>query len=152
MFAALDHVHNAVDLLVGQTVSLDERFCEAAVEFVAAVNGCDDWPTDLKEKARGIQQRLTEGGSVEATIGEMDPSTAEQIADDILDFAEALTTFRIDLMEPKPDSCMVACAGRPAREGAGLAQRNACTSVAVGGDLAAAAFDQLSLVDRTQCL
>ena len=103
MFAASDHVHNAVDLLVGRTVSLDERFCEAAAEFVAAVNRCDGWPADLKEKARRIAQRLTEGGSVEATIGEMEPSTAEQIADEILDFAEALTTFRIDRVEPEPD-------------------------------------------------
>ena len=102
MFAALDHVHNAVDLLVGQTVSLDERFCEAAAEFIAAVSRADDWPASLAEKARAIQRRLTEGGSVEVTVRDLDAATAEQIADEILDFAERLATFRVDRVDPGP--------------------------------------------------
>ncbi len=103
MYSGQDHIYNAVDLLVGQSVSLGERFHDAATEFLAAVNRADDWPLGLLERARRIERELTASDSLELTIPELDSEAVERIADDILDVAESLSTFRVDAAESEPD-------------------------------------------------
>jgi len=103
MLEQLDHVHQAVQLLVGRNVRLEERFPEAAQEFVSALHRCDQWPKDVVEKARAIERKLTARGSIEATIDEMDAAAIEEIADAILDIADAIALADAEAAEPEPD-------------------------------------------------
>ncbi len=95
MFPGMDHVFQAVQLLVGRNAMLDGRFYEAAGEFVTALRQSDQWPGDLREKAVDIQRRLTAGGNIEATIQAMDLSAAEAIAEDILDLTDAIAAISV---------------------------------------------------------
>ncbi len=89
----LDHIYHAVQLLVGRDVTLDDRFHEAANEFVAACRRAGPWPENLRTAAEKILGQLTREGSIDATIDAMDAATADALADSILDLSEALTVL-----------------------------------------------------------
>jgi len=89
MFQGLNHLHEAVPLLVCGGAMLDGRFNEAAHEFLIALRRPEQWPPDLLQHARTIEQRLTAEGTLEATLEQFDPVTAENIAEQILDLIEA---------------------------------------------------------------
>jgi len=90
MFQGLNHLHEAVPLLVCGNAMLDGRFHEAAHEFLIALKRPDQWPPDLLQQARSIEQRLTAEGTLEATLEQFDTVTAENIAEQILDLIEAV--------------------------------------------------------------
>ena len=92
MISGMDHVFQAVQLLVGRNAMVEERFCEAAREFVAALRQSDQWPEGLLEKALDIEKRLTAAGGIEETIRAMDPPAVEAVAEEILDLAEAIVS------------------------------------------------------------
>ena len=88
MFQGLNHLHEAVPLLVCGNVMLDGRFREAAHEFLVALKRPEQWPPDLLQHARAIEQRLTAEGTLEDTLKQIDTVTAESIAEQILDLIE----------------------------------------------------------------
>lgn len=90
MFQGLNHLHEAVPLLVCGNGMLDGRFHEAAHEFLAALKRPEQWPPDLLQHARGIEQRLTAEGTLEGTLERIDTVAAESIAEQILDLIEAV--------------------------------------------------------------
>ncbi|MBN2475394.1 MAG: hypothetical protein JXB62_12355 [Pirellulales bacterium] len=134
MLPGSDHIHQAVQLLVGRNIQLNERFLDAAAEFVAALHHAEQWPDDLRQRARGIAATLTADGDMEETIRAMDASTVEAIADDMLDFAEALATAQVRASEPdhrREDALNLAvahCHFRPAGKAKGRRRQRKATS------------------------
>ena len=99
MYQGLDHVSKAVEILARRNAMLNQRLYEAAYEFAAALRRPDQWPADLLEKARSVQQKLTAKGRIDKTIGGMDVSAASQIAKEIFDLSVAISAASIHEME-----------------------------------------------------
>ncbi len=90
MFQGLDHVSRAVRILVGRNAMLNQRLYEAAREFSLALQRPDQWPRDLLEKARSVENKLTARGRIDKTINAMDVSVAGEIAQEMYSLAMAV--------------------------------------------------------------
>ena len=95
MFDGLHHLYEAVPPLVGGNAMLDDRFYEAAHEFLLALKHSQQWPEDLLQQACSIEERLTAEGTLEATLAEMDPVMVESISEEILDLVDAINESHV---------------------------------------------------------
>ena len=98
MFQGLDHVRNAVRILVSHNAMVNQRLYCAASEFSAAMQHPDEWPDDLFGRAREVHQYLTAKGSFDKTIGGMDVSEAQMTAEEIFDISMAVSAASIHEM------------------------------------------------------
>jgi len=96
MSGGLDHIHRAVQILVGRNAMLNERLYEAAREFSAGVRDADQWPKNLRDKAFRIDRKLTAKGRISSTINGMDITDAEQIAGEILEMSAQMDAAHLD--------------------------------------------------------
>ncbi|KKK57721.1 hypothetical protein LCGC14_3051620 [marine sediment metagenome] len=104
MFDGQHHLYEAVPSLVGGNAMVDDRFYEAAHEFLLALKYSQQWPEDLLQQARRIEERLTVEGTLEATLAEMDPLTVEGVSEEILDLVDAVDESRVrDDIEEDPE-------------------------------------------------
>lgn len=103
MFQALDHVGQAVRILVGRNATLHQRLFEAADQFALALQCSESWPADLLQRARQIAKQLTARGRLDTTINAMDSATAGRLAEEIYELAVAIEIAKVQrISAPSP--------------------------------------------------
>ncbi len=90
MLRGLEHVNQAVQILMGRNAMLNQRLYEAVGELEAALREPDQWPTELFDRAIRIDKKATAKGSAARTINGMDVPEAQHIAEEILDLSTAI--------------------------------------------------------------
>ncbi len=115
MFQGLDHVSQAVRILVARNAMLNQRLYEAAREFSAALKRPDQWPADLLSRARRVEEKLTAKGRIDKTINGMDVLAASQIAEEIFELSIAVSAASIHEMKRQIRQLPRGKAGRSAR-------------------------------------
>ena len=99
MFQGLDHIGKAANLLAARNAMLNQRLFEAAKEIEAAIETSDEWPSDLQEKARKIEDKLTAKGPIDATVNGMDVVTATAAAQEIFDLSVDALAAKVQMQQ-----------------------------------------------------
>jgi hypothetical protein len=96
----LPHIRKAAHILTSQEAPLRPRLVEAGNEFWVAMSAPNQWPAEMQEKADDVLRRLLAGGTIQATVGQMDLNAAREVAMDILDLAADLEAVHSDSLHP----------------------------------------------------
>jgi hypothetical protein len=115
MFQGLDHIGKAANLLAARNAMLNQRLFEAAKEIEAAMETSDEWPSDLQEKARKIEDILTANGPLDATLNGMDIVAATAAAQDIFDLSVDALAAKAQMQQPAHAIPRPQSSRRPAR-------------------------------------
>ncbi len=94
MFRGMNHIQEAVNILVARNTTLQQRLYEASKELAVAMRQRDHWPDNILQKARDIEKKVTARGRMGATLQGMDASEAGEVAKELAELASDVRVAR----------------------------------------------------------